>query len=57
MIKVMEKIDFIIANYTKKEIKKTVDELCAKGISNGSYDYTCLIALLEIITAVEEMAK
>lgn len=57
MIKIIEKIDFIIANYTKKEIKATVDELCAKGISRGTYNYGCLIALLEIMTAVEEMGK
>lgn len=57
MIKVMEKIDFIIANYTKKEIKDTVDELCKNGIARGTYNYGCLIALLEVITAVEEMAK
>lgn len=57
MIKVTEKIDYIIANYTKEEIKRTIDELCGKGIEDGSYDYGCLIALLEVITAVEEMAK
>ena len=57
MIKLMQKVDFIIANYTKKEIKATVDELCGKGVARGSYDYGCLIALLEVLTSVEEMGK
>ena len=57
MIKIIEKIDFIISNYTKKEIKATVDELCAKGVSRGTYNYGCLVALYEIMKAVEEMGK
>lgn len=57
MIKLMQKVDYIIANYTKKEIKRTVNELCEKGIRHGVYDYGCLIALLEVLTAVEEMGK
>lgn len=57
MIKLMQKVDFIIANYTKKEIKATVSELCGKGIARGSYNYGCLIALLEVLAAVEETGK
>lgn len=57
MIKLMQEVDFIIANYTKEEIKATVDELCGKGVARGSYDYGCLIALLKVLTAVEEMGK
>lgn len=57
MNKVEEKIDNLVTNYTKKEIKDTVDELCKNGLARGSYNYGCLIALLEVITTVEEMGK
>lgn len=57
MTKIEEKIEHIVTNYTKKEIKDTVNELCEKGIARGSYNYGCLVALLEVVTTLEEMGK
>ena len=40
--------------HNKKAVKDTIDELCTKGIAKGCYqDYGLLIALLDILTAIE----
>lgn len=56
--KICNKIDYVIANCDKATIKDTIDMLCAKGIASGAYNsYTCLFALVDILTDIEAMAK
>lgn len=51
-------IDNLLANYDKATITGSVDMLCAKGVANGAYNnYPCLIALIDILSVIEEMAK
>lgn len=55
---ICNKIDYFLENFDKSTIKSTIDMLCSKGIANGAYDsFMCLVALLDIVTTVESMAK
>ena len=48
-------IDFIRNVHNKKAVHDTIDELCKRGIAKGCFqDYGLLIAILDLLTALEE---
>lgn len=56
--KLENKINYLLENFKKHEIKDTINILCAKGIANGAYNnYMCLVALIDIITEIEAMKE
>lgn len=55
---ICNKIDYVLENFDKSTIKSTIDMLCSKGIAKGAYNsYPCLIALIDILSVIEEKAK
>lgn len=55
--KLENKINYLLENYKKTEIKETINTLCTKGIANGAYqNYMCLVAIIDIITEIESMS-
>ncbi len=55
---ICNKIDYVLDNFDKSTIKSTIDMLCSKGIAKGAYDsFMCLVALLDVVTTIESMAK